>query len=70
MAQQDSPGQQVHRALSTLRNIDTDELPRADTRRIEVATMLLSDVSIRAEVEASDTSEASAEPVPRNSPAN
>ncbi|WP_049935216.1 hypothetical protein [Haloplanus natans] len=50
MALQDSSGQQVHRALSTLRNIETDELPQADTRRIAVATVLLAAVSIRAAV--------------------
>ena len=67
MAPQTNPGRYVHRALSSLRGIETADLSTADTRRIEVATMLLSDVSVRAEIEASDTSEASAEQMPRNS---
>lgn len=50
MAPQTNPGRYVHRALSSLRGIETADLSTADTRRIEVATMLLSDVSFRAEV--------------------
>ncbi|MEF8822142.1 MAG: hypothetical protein V5A52_07680 [Halovenus sp.] len=40
----------MHRALSTLRRIETDDLSAADTHRIQVAAMLLTDVSFLQEV--------------------
>ena len=46
----DTPGYHLHRALSNLRSIETDDLSMADRRRVEVATLLLSDVTVRAEV--------------------
>ena len=50
MDRRDTPGYHVHRALSTLRNIETEALSTADTHRVQVATMLLTDVSFMQEV--------------------
>ena len=50
MDRRDTPGYHVHRALSTLRNIETEALSTADTHRVQVATMLLTDVSFLQEV--------------------
>jgi hypothetical protein len=50
MDRRDTPGYHVHRALSTLRNIETETLSTADTHRVQVATMLLTDVSFLQEV--------------------
>jgi hypothetical protein len=51
MDPRDTPGYHVHRALSTLRRIETADLSAADTHRIHVAAMLLGDVSFLAELE-------------------
>ncbi|WP_169719010.1 hypothetical protein [Haloplanus natans] len=57
MDPRDTPGYHVHRALSTLRNIETGELSTADTHRIQVAAMLLTDVSFLQEVEQHSSSD-------------
>jgi len=57
MDPRDTPGYHVHRALSTIRQIETDGLSAADTHRIQVATMLLADVSFLQAVGQDDRSD-------------
>ena len=46
MDPRDTPGYHVHRALSTVRRIETETLSAADTHRLQMAAMLLSEVSV------------------------
>ncbi|WP_459190911.1 hypothetical protein [Halosimplex sp. J119] len=46
MDPRDTPGYRLHRALSNLTSIDSDQLEPADRERISTATTLLNQVSL------------------------
>ncbi|ELY73504.1 hypothetical protein [Natrinema pallidum] len=46
MDPRDTPGYRLHRALSTLNNIDVNQLDPADQERINAAMTLLEQVSL------------------------
>jgi hypothetical protein len=46
MDSRDTPGYRLHRALSNLTSIDTDQLETSDQERIAEATMLLEQVGL------------------------
>ena len=46
MDPRDTPGYRLHRALSSLTSIDTDQLEPADQERISTATTLLKQVDV------------------------